>query len=274
MTDATGESRTNLTAKWLVILIVLLLLLSGLWWWQYQPSKVPGTVRLDVPQDLVDTLYRWQVVRFGNPSQVIQDLSRDTRSTIVPPGDYQITSLVQGTGNWVTWPQKIQVQPGQQATFTVNSSLRLEVPQELVSSLYRWQVVRFGNPSQVIQDLDRDHRTTILPEGDYQITSLGQGTSNWLTWPQKVGVQSGKESTTILDSGIRVNGPGATGSEFEVKDATGRAIESWRDTSVELLPPGRYTLVARPSPSNEWKNVGDFVAKSGGLTEVAIPAFH
>ena len=36
-----------------------------------------GGLREDMPQDLVDTLNRWHVVRFGDPTQTVEDLDRD-----------------------------------------------------------------------------------------------------------------------------------------------------------------------------------------------------
>ncbi|HZP33677.1 MAG TPA: RHS repeat-associated core domain-containing protein [Candidatus Acidoferrales bacterium] len=235
------------------------------------PSTATG-IRLDAPPDLVSTLNHWRVVHFGEPSQVVQELDRDHRAAILPPGEYQITSVGQGTINWVTWPQKVQVQAGQQASFAMNSSVRLDVPQDLVNTLNHWQVVRFGNPSQVVQELDRDHRTAILPPGDYQITSVGQGTINWVTWPQKVQVQAGQGVAVKLDSGIRLVGPGAERNyDFHALDMSGRTIEEWQDKPVQLLPPGKYTIEARAGGQG-WKRIAQGMeVPPGGLAQVNVP---
>ena len=271
-----NQHETNSVAKWMVLCLLVFLLLAAGAWWKYQRSKPPGSLRLDVPQDLVGSLYRWQVVRFGSPSQVIEDLDRDHRTTVLPPGEYQVGSVSEGTSNWITWPEKVQVQPGQQTAFTMNSSLRLDVPQDLVSSLYRWQVVRFGSASQVLEDLDRDHRTTVLPPGEYQVRSVSEGTSNWITWPQKTEVQSGSEAVFKLDSGVRLVGPGAGANyEFHVLDKNGGMVLSWQRALTQLLPPGRYTVEGRPDASTAWKPISQVTeVRPGWSTEVTVPTLE
>jgi len=248
---------------------------------QVQPGQqatfaINSSLRLDVPADVINTLNRWQVVRFGNASEVIEDLDRDHRTTILPPGEYQIKSVGHGTYNWITWPQKIQVQPGQQATFAINSSLRLDVPADVINTLNRWQVVRFGNASEVIEDLDRDHRTTILPPGDYQIISLAQGTYDWVTWPQKIHVSVGSTGALKLDSGIRLVGPGiGRNYYFSVLDASGRTVEEWQSNAFQLLPLGKYAIEARADGAQAWKRIADGAeVRPGSLTDINVPVLQ
>jgi uncharacterized protein YbdZ (MbtH family) len=256
--------------------------------WVLWPQKIqvrPGQqatfvmdsgLRLDMPQDLGTKLWRWQVVRSGRLDQVVQELEAGQRITILPAGEYQVASSGMGTERqWVLWPQKIQVRPGQQATFVMDSGLRLDMPQDLGTKLWRWEVVRSGRLDQVVQELEADQRITILPPGEYQIGSSGIGAERqWIVWPQKVQVQSGKQILIKLDSGIRLTGPGsASSSQFQLRDAQGRVLESWEGNAVQLLPPGEYSLEARPNRSTQWKPIGRVVeVRPSGITEMIVPA--
>src|SRR5207302_4070414 len=94
------------------------------------------------------------------------------------------------------------------------------------------------------------------------------------TWPQKIHLSAGAAAALKLDSGIRLSGRGM-GSDyyFQVIDGSGRAIDAWQSTSQQLLPPGRYTVQARPDSASEWKRVADNVeVRPGSFTDVNVPS--
>ena len=248
---------------------------------QVQPGQqatftINSGMRLEMPQESAGRLSHWQVRPFGT-DQVIQELDVNHRTTILPPGNYQVASTGMGTEYQpVTWPQKIQVQPGQQATFTINSGMRLEMPQEIASRLSHWQARAFGT-GRVMQELDANHRATILPPGDYQVASTGVGTEYQpVTWPQKIQVQYGKDSTVSLDCGLRLIGPGSgLAYEFSLKDETGRGLEEWKGPTLQLVPPGKYSLEARSNLSTGWKKIqNNVVIKPGTITEITVPVLQ
>src|SRR5437870_11312285 len=74
-------------------------------------------------------LWRWQVVRYGTPDQVVQWQDGDQRVMVVPPGEYQVTMQpVYGASERVVWPQNVRIVPGQQVTFRLDSGGRMIVP--------------------------------------------------------------------------------------------------------------------------------------------------
>jgi hypothetical protein len=79
--------------------------------------------------ELAKTIWRWRMVSSGKPDQVIQTQDPDHLTEIVPPGEYQIASSALGAeGQWIVWPQKIQVRSGGQAGTKLDSGIRLVGP--------------------------------------------------------------------------------------------------------------------------------------------------
>jgi hypothetical protein len=125
-----------------------------------------------------------------------------------------------------------------------------------------------------------DHGTQhslLVPPGDYQIATeqiAYQGQR--VVWPQKIQVQAGKQFTAKFDSGVRLSGPGSSGSsEFELKDSQGNTFQSWKGNVAQLIPPGTYSLVARPNSSSDWRSIKDaVVVKPGSFTDIPVPALY
>jgi hypothetical protein len=143
-------------------------------------------------------LWRWGVTRADDPANMLQWQSGSHDLMALPPGEYQVQSSSLGSENeWMVWPQKIQIQPDQQVALRIDSSARLDMPQNL-GNFWRWQLARFGRSDQVVQSQSGDQRNMIVPPGEYQITSSAFGSENqWIVWPQKVQVQSGHQSTLL-----------------------------------------------------------------------------
>src|SRR5256885_8461237 len=86
-----------------------------------------------------------------------------------PPGEYQVAMQpIQFDSQRVVWPQKIQVQPGQQVTFKLDSGVRLEMPQG-IGPLWLWQVVRDRTPNQEWRWQKGNKRALTLPPGSLQV---------------------------------------------------------------------------------------------------------
>jgi hypothetical protein len=106
---------------------------------------------------------------------------------------------------------------------------------------------------------------------------MGVGTEYQpVTWPQKIQVQFGKDSSVKLDCGIRLTGPGSgRGYRFSLKDDTGRNLEEWSSEILQLVPPGKYSLEARPNSSASWKKIQDkVVVKPGSIAEETVPVLQ
>jgi RHS repeat-associated protein len=244
---------------------------------QQQPTIATNSgLRLDMPSELVTTLWRWRVMGPGTPPKVVQELDANHKTVSLPAGEYQVASSGSGAENqWIVWPQKVQVQSGQQPTFAINSGLRLQLTAPFEHTLWHWRVVAFGHPDQVVEEVNEDHRGMILPPGDYQVASSGSGAENqWIVWPQKVQVKSGEQPTLSINSGIRFVGSGARGeTQFQVKNTSGEIAQSWRSNIVQVFPPGKYSIAARSNASAEWKTIdATVVVKPGSITEVTVPA--
>jgi hypothetical protein len=166
---------------------------------------------------------------------------------------------------------------GARAPIQVDSSLRLDVPPDLAKMIWRWRVASSARPDQTIQNQDANHRTVILPPGEYRIASSAFGSEQqWVLWPQKIQVRSSGQVVTQLDSGIRLVGPGAgDDSRFQLLDGNGRTIQSWSGRTLEPFPPGRYKLQARADPGAQWKQIADDVEiRAGSVAPVNVPALR
>jgi hypothetical protein len=74
-------------------------------------------------------LWQWWLVSLSKPDQAVQRQNGDQRTMVVPPGEYQVAMQPSEYNSQpVVWPQKIQVQVGQQATFKVSSGVRMIGP--------------------------------------------------------------------------------------------------------------------------------------------------
>src|SRR5205823_10347915 len=97
--------------------------------------------------------------------------------------------------------------------------------------------------------------------------------NQWISWPQRITVQPGRQAGVDLNSGIRLTGSAAAGAQFRVSDANGRTVQSWQRNTMQLLPPGKYIVEARPDWASEWKRVADNVeVRLGSFTEVDVPS--
>jgi RHS repeat-associated protein len=242
------------------------------------PAQADSSLRLDVPADLAKLIWSWQVVSSARPGQAIQRQHAGHRLVMLPPGEYQIETSALGSENqWVVWPEKIRVEPGKQVPLQVDSSLRLDAPPDLAKTIWSWRVVNSARLDQVIQSQDGDHRTVLLPPGQYQIESSAFGSENqWVVWPQKIEVRSSGQVAAKLDSGIRLAGPGAGDNpQFQLLDGNGRTIQTWSGRTLEPFAPGRYALQARADSAGQWKRIAnDVEIRAGSVTPVNVPALR
>src|SRR5438094_6584104 len=88
--------------------------------------------------DALPILWRWQVVRYGTPDQVVQWQDGDQRVMVVPPGEYQVTMQpVYGASERVVWPRSEGHTSGLQLPYELVCRLRLEMQQGM-GPLWRW----------------------------------------------------------------------------------------------------------------------------------------
>jgi hypothetical protein len=194
---------------------------------------------------------------------------------VVPPGEYQVAMQpIQYYSQPIVWPQKVQVQPGQQATFKLDSGVRLEMAQEM-GPLWQWWLVRPGKPDQAVQRQNGDQRMMVVPPGEYQVAM--QPTLSYsqpVMWPQKIQVQPGQQATFKLDSGIRMIGPPGASPDFEFQflDIRKQVVQWGRQTwNTQVLPPGTYSLQIRRL-FGTWKTAAEQVeVRDGQIAEVHIP---
>jgi hypothetical protein len=233
--------------------------------------RLDSAVHLEVPQQLAQL--RWSLVQAGKPEQVVQWQNGTQGSLLIPPGDYQVmTEQSIYEGQPVVWPQKMHVAPGQQLSVKLDSTVHLEVPQEVAQ--LRWHLVQPGKPKQVVQWQNGTQGSLLIPPGDYQVMteqSLYEGQP--IVWPQKIGAKSGQRTAVKLDSGIRiVHGTSSGGLLYRVVDNKGATIQTATQLTALLIPPGMYMVDVRPGPSADWKRIADHVqVNAGSFTEVKIP---
>ena len=252
-----SDGQTNSTTKWALLLLLLLLLVGAGWWWTYSRSKTPGTVRLSVANGA--TLWRWRLVEDGHLDHEIQWQDATQPVMNVLPGKYRAQVRESSDeGDWVMWPQLIQVKAAQETTVAVDSALQLTIPRAL-GTPWRWRVIHPDNPGQVIHWRTGDHRSMILPPGQYQFQlreSSDEG--DWVTWPQNIQLQSGQQASITVDSSLQLNIAPALGTPWRWRvvhpDNPGQIIQ-WRsgDHRNIILPPGPYQLeVNQSSSEGDW----------------------
>jgi hypothetical protein len=243
-------------------------------------AGVPQTVQLSsgikLDAQSAGNIWQWSVVDPANPARIIQWQSGQHPLMALPPGEYQAAMQPDPYNSQrVVWPQKVQVQPGQQVTFKLDSGVRLEMPQQM-GPLWRWQLVSFGKPDQVVQWQSGDLRAMVVPPGEYQVAMQPDPyNSQRVVWPQKIQAQAGQTATFTLDTGIRFLGPSraTTNAQFQVVDQNKKTIQwgtgRW---GVELVPPGTYSVDVRANAYVPWKTVADSVTvRQGQLTDVRVP---
>lgn len=238
---------------------------------QQTTVTVDSALQLTFPPAL-GSPWRWRVVRPDNPTQVIHWRTGDHRSMILPSGQYQLQIRESSDeGDWVTWPQSIQLQPGEQASVSVDSSLQLNIPPTF-GTPWRWQVVRPDNPSQVIHWRTGDHRSMILPPGQYQVQlreSSEEG--DWVRWPDPIEVQPGQQATATIDSAIRLSVRAAQPVwRWSVSSASApdRVIQ-WLAGSnrLMLLPPGIYQVQIQQQDGGRHVVAANITLSQGQIAE-------
>jgi len=122
-----------------------------------------------------------------------QKISYIVTTTLPHPGEYQMAMQpTQFNSQPVVWPQKIQVQAGQTATFKLDSGVRLDMAQNM-GPLWQWWLVSQSKPDQAVQRQNGDQRLIVVPPDEYQVaTQPNQFDSRPVVWPQKIQVQSGQ----------------------------------------------------------------------------------
>jgi len=241
---------------------------------QHTTVKLDSAVLLDMPKDA--PLARWELVRFGKPDQVIQWQLHSFRTMMIPPGDYQVATLpLEQYSQRLVWPDKVRVQPGQQATVKLDSAVLLDMPKD--APLARWELVRFGKPDEVIQWQLHSFRTMVVPPGDYQVAILPmEQYSQRLVWPDKVRVQPGQQARAKLDNGVRLEMPkDAPLARWQlVRFGKPEDVIQWQLGSFRtmVVPSGEYQLDVKADESGPWKTVADSISvRRGHVTEVRVP---
>jgi hypothetical protein len=107
----------------------------------------------------------------------------------VPPGEYQVViQPVQYYSQPAIWPQKIQVQAGQTATFTVSSGVRMIGPPG-ASPDFEFQFL--NDQKHVAQVGQKTWNTQVLPPGTYSL-QIRRQFGQWKTVAEQVQVKEGQ----------------------------------------------------------------------------------
>src|SRR5690242_7080543 len=78
-------------------------------------------IQLVLSPQSADLLWQWRVVNADRPDNVIQSQDAKHLAMSLPPSEYRVQTSALGSENqWVAWPQKIQVQPGNQAPIQID----------------------------------------------------------------------------------------------------------------------------------------------------------
>jgi hypothetical protein len=160
---------------------------------QVQPGqpvviKLDSGVRLDMAQNL-GPLFQWWLVRPEKPDQAVQRQNGDQRAMLVPAGEYQVaTKPTQFDSQPVLWPQKIQVQSGQQLTFKASSGVRMIGPPGAGTG-FEYQLL--DDQKKSVQNGPQAWNTQALPPGTYSLQMRRQF-GQWKTVAEQVHVTEGQ----------------------------------------------------------------------------------
>jgi hypothetical protein len=228
----------------------------------------------------------WGVVPTGAVPENLIHLSGDTSAPLlVPSGRYDVYWKQGGQSTPVLLASRVNVEPDQLTTVTVESGIRLEVSKEL-KSLYSWEVIKAGQPKEVVQ---RQSGTTLesrVPPGDYQVAfqpyHMGSGQ---VVWPERVRAEPGQWTPVKVDSGIKLVLPPEVAAVYAwsvvragqqdrvvqgYHDVMGGVLQGakWR---VMLVPPGTYDIYWRQNSSQQPQRIKEAVTvQEHELHEVLI----
>src|SRR4029077_5773728 len=155
-------------------------------------AQLQKGVRLEMAPNM-GPLWQWWLVKPDKPDQAVQRQNGDQLTIVVPPGEYQVAMQpTEYNSQPVVWPQKIQVQVGQQVTFKLDSGGRLEMAQNM-GPLWQWWLVKADKPDRAVQRQKGAQLTIVVPPGEYQVaTQPNEYASQPVVWPQKIQVQVGQ----------------------------------------------------------------------------------
>jgi len=151
-------------------------------------AQLQKGVRLEMAQNM-GPLWQWWLVSLSKPDQAVQRQNGDQRTMVVPPGEYQVAMQpTEYNSQPVVWPQKIQVQVGQQATFKVSSGVRMIGPSG-ASPDFEFQFL--NDKKQIAQTGRQTWSTQVLPPGTYSL-QIEHQFGQWRTVAEQVQVIEGQ----------------------------------------------------------------------------------
>jgi hypothetical protein len=221
-----------------------------------QPGELT-TLRLDSTIQLDWTeasgpLYSWSVASVDKPKERLQWQHGNQRTMLVPPGTYQVkTYPYQYASEELAWAEPVLVKPGEQSRLRVDSSIRLDWPEES-GPLYSWSVASVDKPEERLQWHYGERRTMAVPPGRYQVTAYPiQYASDYLVWPEAVTVTAGQHSAIRMDSTLQLDWPEGSGRLYSwsvapVDKPQARLQWHYGDKRLMMLPPGSYRVTVYP----------------------------
>ena len=198
-------------------------------------AGVPQTVQFNsgimLDSQLAAKVSQWSAADASSPERVIQWQSGQHPLMALPPGEYQVA--MQWDNQRVVWPEKIEVQPGQQTVVHVRpGSLMVSGTGKETYNVYdstgKVDLVNYRPTNSV---------TELLP-GTYTVVVNNS--------QQRVDVTPGQQAVVGAGS-VMVSGTGK--ESYNVYDSSGKVdLVNYRPTnSVTELLPGTYTVVVNNS---------------------------
>jgi hypothetical protein len=216
--------------------------------------------------------------RPDEPLQRFWSGAAERRVMLIPPGEYHLAvKPTQFDSSRLLWPMKFVVNPGEITTASLDSFLRLELP-DGAGDIYSWEAAAADFPEQSVQRFSSgaaQRRAMLLPPGDYKLALRPQQfEGERLVWPETFTVEADRATSAALTSGIRLVGPPDAKPTFDVRIlADGNVVQSAGDTwNVQVVPPGTYRVETRPHGQKQWQDLAESCeVKSKGVTELPYP---
>jgi hypothetical protein len=217
--------------------------------------EVNTAVRIEKP-DNVGPLHVWKAVSAGKPQELVQWHYAKHPVMLLPPGEYQVVvQPIEYNSDELTWPARIDLKEGRQATVKLDGGVALDMPKE-AGPLHSWDVAGAEKPGQRLQWHLAGQRVMLLPPGEYRLgVQPVQYNSERLIWPAAVTVKAGALTTVSLDSGVRIDvakevGRLHTWSIVRADKPAERLQWHLGDQKVMLVPPGEYHVAVQPIQYN------------------------
>ena len=217
-------------------------------------AKLDSGVRIELAKE-AGPLYSWSVVRPDKPDEAVQWQYGDQTAMLVPPGEYHVAvQPTQFNSKRLVWQSKVRVGKGEHQTVKLTSGVTLEMPKE-AGPLYAWDVAPADKPEERLQLQRGDHRSMLLPPGEYQVAVQAlQFGSGRLVWPTPLTVKEGQFAAAKLGSSVRLDLPkDAQLYRWELvragkPDKPDKPLQFQPgDQRAMLAPPGTYQVAIQPT---------------------------